>query len=335
VRPAYARPPLDGLRVAALFPGQGSQSVGMGRAFYDASEAARDVLDRADAALPGLLGWMFDGPAETLTLTAHQQPALVAAGAAAYAAWREAGGPEPVVAAGHSLGEFTAHVAAGTLSVEDAVRLVHARGTYMQHAVPEGEGAMAAILKLDRDVVEALCAEVDGVAEVANVNAPGQIVVSGRAAPVAAVAAEAKARGGRAVPLKVSAPFHCSLMRPAAERLAADLSQVRFGAPAFDVVCNVTAEPLAAPGDAPRLLEAQVTAPVLWTESVERIAQRGVDRWIEFGAGKVLTGLVSRIVPGADARPAADPGGLAEALRPNDAPTGHDRAGDAGSEETP
>lgn len=325
---------LTGIRIAALFPGQGSHSVGMGRAFYDASDAARDVLERADAALPGLLGWMFDGPADTLTLTAHQQPALVAAGAAAYAAWREAGGPEPVVAAGHSLGEFTAHVAAGTLSVEDAVRLVHARGRYMQDAVPDGDGAMAAILRLDRDVVEALCAATDGIVEIANVNAPGQIVVSGQASSVAAVAADAKAGGGRAVPLKVSAPFHCSLMRPAAERLAADLAAVRFGAPAFDVVCNVTAEPLATPGDAPRLLEAQVTAPVLWTESVEAIARRGVDRWIEFGAGKVLTGLVSRIVPGADARPAADPGGLAEALRPNDAPTARDRAGAAGSEET-
>ncbi len=332
--PGANEPTLAGTRVAALFPGQGSHSVGMGRAFYDASDAAREVLDRADAALPGLLGWMFDGPAETLTLTEHQQPALVAAGAAAFAAWREAGGPEPVIAAGHSLGEFTAYVAAGVLSVEDAVRLVHARGGYMQDAVPDGEGAMAAILKLDRDVVEALCASAGGIVEIANVNAPGQIVVSGRAASVAAVAAAAKQRGGRAVPLKVSAPFHCSLMRPAAERLAGDLAAVRFAAPAFDVVCNVTAEPLGTPADAPRLLEAQVTAPVLWTESVERIAQRGVDRWIEFGAGKVLTGLVGRIVPGADARPAADPDGLAQALRPNDAPSGRDGAGPAGSEET-
>lgn len=327
-------PELAGTRVAALFPGQGSQSVGMGRSFYDASEAARDVLDRADAALPGLLGWMFDGPAATLTRTAHQQPALVAAGAAAFAAWREAGGPQPVVAAGHSLGEFTAYVAAGALSVEDAVRLVHARGTYMQHAVPDGEGAMAAILKLDRDVVAALCASVGGVVEIANVNAPGQIVVSGTAASVAAVAAAAKERGGRAIPLPVSAPFHCSLMRPAAERLAGDLAAIRFGQPAFDVVCNVTAEPLATPADAQRLLEAQVTAPVRWTESVEAIARRGVDRWVEFGAGKVLTGLVRRIVPGADARPAADPDGLAEALPPAAAPPRHGSAGAAGSEET-
>jgi [acyl-carrier-protein] S-malonyltransferase len=303
------------VRVAALFPGQGSQSVGMGRAFYDASPAARAVLDRAEAALPGLLETMFDGPAETLTRTANQQPALVAAGAAAYAAWREAGGPEPVIAAGHSLGEFTAHVASGALQVEDAVRLVHARGRYMQEAVPEGEGAMAAILKLDREVVEALCAEAGGVVELANLNAPGQIVVSGAAGPVAAVAAAAKERGGRAVPLKVSAPFHCSLMRPAAERLAADLRAVTFAVPAFPVVCNVSAEPLPDPSEAARLLEAQVTAPVRWTECVGTIAAHGVDRWVEFGAGKVLTGLLGRIVPDADARPAPDPDGLAAALR--------------------
>lgn len=308
------------LRVAALFPGQGSQSVGMGRAFYDASPAARAVLDEAEAALPGLLALMFEGPADELTLTANQQPALVAAGAAAYAAWREAGGPRPVVAAGHSLGEFTAHVAAGTLGVADALRLVRARGSYMQEAVPAGEGAMAAILKLDDALVEELCAEVrsgpaaGGVVEVANLNAPGQVVVSGAAGPVAAVAEAAKGRGGRAVPLKVSAPFHCSLMRPAAERLARDLASVRFKEATFEVVCNVSAEPLEAAARAPERLEAQVTAPVRWSDSVRTMARRGVDRWVEFGAGKVLTGLVGRIESGADARPAADPEQLAVAL---------------------
>jgi [acyl-carrier-protein] S-malonyltransferase len=304
-------------RVAAVFPGQGSQAVGMGRAFYGASPAARAVLDRAEAALPGLLDLMFEGPAETLTLTANQQPALVAAGAAAYAAWREAGGPEPVVAAGHSLGEYTAHVAAGTLSVEDAVRLVRGRGSYMQEAVAPGEGAMAAILKLPDEVVEALCAEArsaGGVVEVANLNAPGQVVVSGRAGPVAAVAEAAKARGGRSVPLKVSAPFHCSLMRPAAERLAGDLAGVRFAPGAFPVICNVDAAPLASPADAPALLEAQVTAPVRWTDTVRAIDALGVDRWVELGAGKVLTGLIGRTLDAADARPAADPDQLAAAL---------------------
>lgn len=305
------------MRVAALFPGQGSQSVGMARAFHDASPAARDVLQRADGALPGLLKLMFDGPIDRLTLTANQQPALVAAGAAAYAAWREAGGPEPVVAAGHSLGEFTAHVAAGSLSVEEAVRLVRARGTYMQEAVAPGEGAMAAILKLDDDVVEALCADArdaGGVVEVANLNSPGQVVVSGEAGAVAAASEAAKARGGRAIPLKVSAPFHCSLMRPAAVRLAAELQGVRFAPGAFPVICNVSAEALPSPEEAPALLEAQVTAPVRWTETVRAIDAVGVDRWVEFGAGKVLTGLVGRTLSGADARPAADPDQLAAAL---------------------
>lgn len=293
----------------------------MARAFYDVSPAAKELLDRAEGALPGLLELMFEGPTDALTLTANQQPALVAAGAAGYAAWREAGGPEPVVAAGHSLGEFTAHVASGALTIEDAVRLVRARGSYMQEAVPAGEGAMAAILKLDDDVVEALCAEVrhhattaGGVVEVANLNAPGQVVVSGSAGPVAAVAEAAKARGGRAVPLKVSAPFHCSLMQPAAARLASDLADVAFAPGAFDVVCNVTAEPLPSPERIADLLETQVTAPVRWSDSVRTMAARDVDRWVEFGAGKVLTGLVRRIDSGADARPAADPDQLRSAL---------------------
>jgi [acyl-carrier-protein] S-malonyltransferase len=176
---------------------------------------------------------------------------------------------------------------------------------------------MAAILKLPDEVVEALCAEArsaGGVVEVANLNAPGQVVVSGQAGPVAAVAAAAKARGGRAVPLKVSAPFHCSLMRPAAERLAADLAGVPFAAGAFPVVCNVDAAPLPAPAAAPARLEAQVTAPVRWTETVRTIAAMGIDRWVEFGAGTVLTGLIGRTLDGADARPAADPEQLAAAL---------------------
>lgn len=311
------------MRIAALFPGQGSQAVGMGQAFYRSSDAARAVLDRAEVALPGLLELMFDGPADTLTLTTHQQPALVAVGAAAYAAWREAGGPEPVVAAGHSLGEFTAHVAAGSLSIEEAVRLVRARGSYMQDAVAPGLGAMAAILKLDAELVERLCSEArsaagndgaDATVEIANLNAPGQVVVSGDANAVAAVAEAAKEHGGRAVPLKVSAPFHCSLMQPAARQLSGDLAAVRFGDPAFPIVCNVTAEPLASPEQAPELLERQVTEAVRWTESVAAIAAIGVDRFVEFGSGKVLTTLVGRIVAGADARPAFDPDSLTAAL---------------------
>lgn len=286
----------------------------MGGSLFESSDAARDVLERAESALPGLLDLMFEGPADVLTRTANQQPALVAAGAAAYAAWREAGGPAPEVAAGHSLGEFTALVSAGVLDVADAVRLVHARGRYMQEAVPEGVGAMAAILKLDRTTVEGLCADTPGLVEIANLNAPGQIVVSGEAEAVAAVASAAKAAGGRAVPLKVSAPFHCSLMQAAAERLREDMSALRFSEPDFAVVCNVTAEDLPSAAVAARLLEAQVTAPVRWVETIERIEERGVGRFVEFGSGSVLTGLVGRIAPGADARAAYDADSLRRAL---------------------
>src|SRR5690606_19458925 len=231
--------------VVAVFPGQGSQRVGMARGFYAASPAARAVLDAAEAALPGLLSLMWEGPEEELRLTANQQPALVAAGAAA---WLEAGGETPAFAAGHSLGEYTALVAAGSLDVADAVRLVRARGTYMQEAVPPGQGAMAAVLKVEAAVVEAAPREAReaGVVEVANYNAPGQTVISGHAAAVARAGALLKERGARAVPLKVSAPFHCSLMAPAAERLAADLARVPFREPAFPVVANVTARPLPA-----------------------------------------------------------------------------------------
>lgn len=308
---------------AALFPGQGSHAVGMARDLFASSPSARVVLERSEEAVPGLLALMFDGPIEALTQTRNQQPALVAAGAAAYAAWIAAGGERPAVTAGHSLGEYTALVAAEALHVEDAVRLVRARGTYMQDAVPEGIGAMAAILKLSDDVVTRLCREVPsdaGTAEIANLNAPGQVVVSGHAAAVADVAARAKAEGGRAVPLKVSAPFHCSLMQPAADRLARDLHATEFRDPSVPVVCNVTAR-VARDGDEARaLLLEQVTAPVRWTDSVRAIAATGVDRFLEFGSGSVLTGLAARIVPGCRAASVHDEATLQAVLdaeRPN------------------
>ncbi len=300
--------------LAALFPGQGSQVIGMARAFYDASPAARDVLDQAEAALPGLLELMWEGPAETLQLTANQQPALVAAGAAAFAAYREAGGPLPRYAAGHSLGEYTAHVAAGSLSVAEAVKLVRARGSYMQEAVPEGAGAMAAVMKLDAAAIRNACQHVDGVVEVANLNAPGQTVISGEATAVAAAAERLKADGGRVVPLKVSAPFHCSLMQPAADRLAADLAAASFGEPAFGIVCNVTADLLPAADEAPAMLERQVTSPVRWVESVKTLRALGARRFLEFGSGKVLTGLVGRILPDAEAHAVTDMESLRVAL---------------------
>ena len=299
----------------ALFPGQGSHAVGMGRALYDQHPAAQDVIDRSDAALPGLKRLMFEGPMEDLTMTAWQQPALVAAGAAAYAAWKASGGSDATAFAGHSLGEFTAHVAAGSLTLEDAITLVHARGRYMQDAVPAGEGAMAAILKLDATQVQAFCDQAPGMVTIANDNAPAQQVVSGEAEAVGAVSEAAKTAGGRAVPLAVSAPFHCPLMEPAAERLASDLAAVSFHAASAPIVCNVTAAPLADPQDAPKRLTEQVTGTVRWTDTVRFLAGTyPTERFLEFGSGKVLTGLVGRIVDGREAAPVHDPDTLSQAL---------------------
>ena len=300
--------------IAALFPGQNSQAIGMAKDFYDHSAAARRVLGDAEAALPGLLEIMWQGPAETLQLTANQQPALVAAGAAAFAAYLEAGGQKPAYGAGHSLGEFTAHVAAGSLSVAQAVELVNKRGTYMQEAVPQGRGAMAAILKLDAERVQQVCHDIPGVVEIANLNSPEQIVISGEADAVATAGERLKAEGARVIPLKVSAPFHCSLMQPAADKLARDLVELRFSSPAFPIVTNVTAEPLTDVQDAPRLLEQQVTHPVRWTEIMQKLAALGVTRYLEFGSGKVLTGLVGRTLGEVDAVAVTDMQSLKEAL---------------------
>jgi len=290
----------------------------MAQELYAASPAAKRVLDEAEAALPGLLQLMWEGPAEELQLTANQQPALVAAGAAAYSAWLEAGGPAAAFGAGHSLGEYTAHVAAGSLSVANAVQLVRRRGTYMQEAVPEGQGAMAAALKLEQSQVESALAAVSaagaGVVEVANLNSPGQTVISGSAAGVAAASAALKELGGRVVPLKVSAPFHSSLMQPAADRLAADLQATPFGAPSFGIVCNVSAELLPDAAAAPELLTEQVTASVRWVECVQRLQGLGATHYVEFGSGSVLTGLVGRILDGATALAVDAPASLAAAL---------------------
>ncbi len=319
--PHAAIPPAAPL--AALFPGQGSQVVGMAQALYDASPAARAALDAAEAALPGLLELMWAGPAEVLQLTANQQPALVAAGAAAYAAYLEAGGTPATYVAGHSLGEFTALVAAGSLALGDAVRLVRARGEAMQTAVPEGEGAMAAILKLGRAEVERAVEAVRGegqVVDIANLNAPQQTVISGSAAGVAVAAERLKAAGGRVVPLKVSAPFHCRLMRPAAEALRPHLAGVELRPFAACLIANVTAAVVEDPEVERGLLLEQVTAPVRWVETLQCLHGLGVRRFVEFGSGSVLTGLVGRTLTGDDgdgieALAATDPAGVAAAVR--------------------
>jgi [acyl-carrier-protein] S-malonyltransferase len=340
-RANVAAPTGADLPFAALFPGQGSQAVGMARALADASPAARATLDAAESALPGLLALMWEGPADTLQLTANQQPALVAAGAAAYAAYLEAGGAPATYVAGHSLGEFTALVAAGALAIGDAVRLVRARGEAMQTAVPEGEGAMAAILKLGRDEVEAAVDAVraDGlVVDVANLNAPQQTVISGSVAGVAATAERLKAAGGRAVPLKVSAPFHCRLMRPAAEALQPHLAAARLRPLTARLVANVTAEVVEDPEVERALLLEQVTAPVRWVETLERLHALGVRRFVEFGSGNVLTGLVGRTLAGdeIEALAASDPDGVAAAVRATARPAPTPDGGtDRGADEPP
>lgn len=295
----------------------------MGRELYEASAAAKAVLDAANRALPGLLELMWDGPDTALQLTENQQPALVAAGAAAYAAYLERGGAPAAIGAGHSLGEYTAHVAAGSLTVEGAVRLVRARGRYMQDAVPTGAGAMAAILKVEAAVIEETIAAVMAdsttageLVAIANLNAPGQTVISGTTVGVELAVERLKQRGARAIPLKVSAPFHCALMAPAAERLSADLQAAEFAAPAFAIVSNVTARAVPSVADAAGLLVQQVTSTVRWVECMRFMAVQadtgaGV-RFIEFGSGEVLTNLARRILQDADAVALTDAATLEE-----------------------
>ncbi len=279
-------------KVAFVFPGQGSQVVGMGQAICESSAEACAVFDAADRALGEPLSKLcFEGPDDALQLTANTQPAILTT---SIALWR-ALGARCDVAAGHSLGEYSAHVAAGTLAFEDAVRLVRVRGTYMQEAVPVGQGAMAAVLGGDRATVERCCAEAGGAVQPVNYNSPGQIVIAGEAAAVARAGEAIKAAGAKIIPLKVSAPFHSSLMRPAEERLLPHLREARFADPAFPVYVNVDAAPVTTADAARDALARQVSRAVRWEESVERMVRDGVTHFIEIGPGKVLTGLIARI----------------------------------------
>ncbi|MFC6618286.1 ACP S-malonyltransferase [Deinococcus radiophilus] len=285
-------------KIAALFPGQGSHAVGMGADLAAASPVAEAVYHQAEATLPGLRTLIEEGPLEDLTLTANQQPALVAASTAAYRAWTEATGLIPAFAAGHSLGEYSALVAAGALSLEDALRLTRQRGELMQQAVPVGQGAMSAVMG-DAGAVREVCNGLDGV-QPANFNAPTQTVISGSAQAVADAGAQLKERGLKIIPLKVSAPFHCPLMEPAQAGLTPALTQVAVGELAFPVYANVTAQPYGGAQDVPDLLAQQITAPVRWVETIQALHQAGAEVFIEFGPGKVLSGLVKKIVPGAE-----------------------------------
>ncbi|WP_161880433.1 ACP S-malonyltransferase [Deinococcus alpinitundrae] len=283
------------MKIAALFPGQGSHAVGMSADLLTDFPTARDVFGAAETTLPGLSALIEAGPLDALTLTANQQPALVTASLAAYRAWQAHTGLTPFAAAGHSLGEYSAHVAAGTLSLEAALRLTRRRGELMQEAVPVGVGAMAAIMG-DPGAVEEVCAGLEGV-QPANYNAPTQTVISGEKAAVDEAAAQLKARGLKAILLKVSAPFHCALMQPAAEALAPDLRAAQLGQMAFPVVANVNAEAVSDSSIVPELLIDQITGSVHWVQSIRQLAELGADVFVEFGPGTVLTGLVKRILP--------------------------------------
>ncbi len=286
------------MKTALLFPGQGSQKVGMGRALADAYPVAKQTFEEADDVLGFSLSKLcFEGPTEELTLTKHTQPAILTTSIAVFRVLADRLSFD--VVAGHSLGEWSALVAAGALALRDAVRLTHLRGTYMQEAVPVGQGAMAALLGLDLAATRAVCEKVSQPGEPvepANLNGGGQIVISGHAAAVERALPEAKAAGAkRAVKLAVSAPFHCSLMKPAADRLAEALASITIDAPKVPVVANVTAEPNTDAARVKDLLVSQVTAPVRWEESIQTMAKLGVTTAYELGAGAVLKGLVKRI----------------------------------------
>jgi len=287
------------MNTALLFPGQGSQKVGMGRALVNEFPAARQTFEEADDVLGFKLSALcFEGPEPELTLTKHTQPAILTASIAVFRVLVERGLAFDVVA-GHSLGEWSALVAAGALEFRDAVRLTHLRGTYMQDAVPVGQGAMAALLGVDEAKVFAICAAASlpgEPVEPANINGGGQIVVSGHSAAVDRAIPLAKDAGAkRAVRLAVSAPFHCSMMQPAADQLAQALAEVTIRTPAVPVVANVTAQPTQDAARIKQLLIEQVTAAVRWEASIQAIVAAGATRAYELGTGSVLRGLVKRI----------------------------------------
>jgi [acyl-carrier-protein] S-malonyltransferase len=304
---------------AFVFPGQGSQSVGMLARLLEAEPAAAAAFDEADAALGYRLGALVqEGPAELLNRTDLTQPAMLAAGVAAWRAWKARGGPDPAAMAGHSLGEYTALVCAGALDFADALRIVRLRGEWMQFAVPEGQGAVAAILGLEDAAIRAACKEAEaggGVVEAVNFNAPGQVVIAGDVAAVTRAIELARAAGARrALPLPVSVPVHCRLMDPVSGQLAEALAEVELRAPRIPVYHNVDARPRQAPDDIRAALADQVRRPVRWVECVVAMRQAGIDRLLEAGPGRVLCGLARRIDRELAALPVDDPDTLAAAL---------------------
>ena len=305
------------MRIAFVFPGQGSQSVGM-LAGFAGNETVEGVLARADAALGfSLTGLIAEGPAEALSLTVNTQPAMLASSVAFYEAWRAAGGRTPDVMAGHSLGEYSALCAAGAFTLEDAVKLVRFRAEAMQTAVPVGVGGMAAIIGLKDEDVLAACDEARsaGAVEAVNFNAPGQVVIAGEKAALAKAIECAKARGcRRAIELPVSAPFHSSLLAPAAEKLATRLAEIDVKTPAVPVIANVDVEVHSEPDAIRAALARQACCAVQWVRTIERMKAEGVTDVVECGPGKVLTGLIRRTAPDLNGHNIYDAASLAAVL---------------------
>jgi [acyl-carrier-protein] S-malonyltransferase len=286
------------MKTAFLFPGQGSQHVGMGKSLFDTTPTAAKIFEQADTALGFSLSKLcFEGPDADLRLTANTQPAILAVSVAALRAF-EARGARADFVAGHSLGEYSALVATGSVAFDDAIKTVRRRGEFMQDAVPPGEGAMAALIGISIESVQALCEEVSslGVCAPANINSPNQTVVAGNTLAVERAVELARTRGAkRAVMLAVSAPFHCELMKPAAERLAPVLNKIEFGDLNMPLVTNVDAMLTTSGSEARDALLRQVSSPVRWRESVQLLIEQGVGRFVEIGPGKVLSGLVRQI----------------------------------------
>lgn len=286
-------------KIAFVFPGQGAQAVGMGKDAFDSRPEARAIYERADEVLGIALSKLaFEGPDEELRQTVNTQPALLATSIALLETYKS-NSIKPDYVAGHSLGEYSALVAAGVLSFDDAIRLVRARGQFMEQAVPSGQGAMAAVLGAERDVLQALCADITAsgsIVELANVNCPGQIVVSGSAEGVAAVVERGKEVGAkRVIPLEVSGPFHSSLMQPAADNLATELAKVQFHSAQVPVIANVHAKPVTSGNELRDLLVKQVVSPVQWEDTIRYLISEGVDTFVEIGSGTVLAGLIKKI----------------------------------------
>ena len=304
------------MKLAMVFPGQGSQAVGMVSG-YGGLPGVEETLSEATDALGGdFVTLLNEGPADKLNLTLNTQPAMVTAGATAFRAWRALGGPMPEMVAGHSLGEYTALVAAGAISFKDCLPLVRFRAQAMQEAVPEGQGAMAAILMLDDEAVRAACAQAGGTVQAVNFNAPGQVVIAGEKAAVERAMEACKAKGAkRAMLLPVSAPFHSTLMKPAATRLESYLNKLNLQAPKISVVNNVDVAVETNPERIKQALVRQAASPVRWVEIIRKMADSGVTHIVECGPGKVLAGMTKRIAPGVKSLAAADRASLEEAVK--------------------